>query len=76
LLAARKGVLHWEHVADCPGPTGAREVSVQWEGSAQRATFLIGAPTTGEMRMLSVSNRRSSQPPSGKRRRQLRTTTQ
>jgi len=60
-LAARtrKQLLQWEHVAACPGSPPAREISIQWNESKQTTVFLISASSAAEMRMLSVSDKRS-----------------
>lgn len=61
-LAARlsKGLLEWEHVADCPGSPPAREVSIRWADSREKAVFLVSGSHATEMGMLSVSDKPSA----------------
>ena len=54
-----KGLFTWEHAATCPGPPPAREIAIRWNDSKQVTVFLIGASSAAEMRMLSVSGKRS-----------------
>jgi hypothetical protein len=60
-VAARRGksLFKWEHVATCPGPPPAREIAIRWNDSKQTTVFTIGASSAAEMRMLSVSDKRS-----------------
>ena len=61
-LAARfkkEYLFSWEHAAACPGPPPAREIAIQWSESKQTSVFLISGSTAAEMRMLSVSDKRS-----------------
>lgn len=58
-LAARKELLQWEHVAACPGLPPVREIAVRWSKSGQTSVFLISGSSPAEMRMLSVSDKRS-----------------
>ncbi len=56
---SQKNIFTWEHAADCPGPPHAREIAVRWNDSKQVTVFLITSSSAAEMRMLSVSNKRS-----------------